>query len=235
MNNAINLALDWLENQQPQSMKELSRIVWARGIWQQSSKHTAPLILLKGENYWNGKVREASRAASALASAGLVFPDVSKWLFAHQEQIIQNKNIYDLTYFLLGLADMNVYDPKCATFLVNNYSDKWAYPGTTALIIMALIKQKSVVHKAFIQKKANWLLAHQQETGGFGPISTSNIVIQALLLAGFRREIQKSISWIMNQQNSKGYWGKEKNLIIATALSLITLAYYDNSIINTDK
>lgn len=235
MNSAIELSLNWLEKQRPQSMKELSRIVWARGIWNLPSKHTPSLIALKGDNQWDSNVRDVARIISALVNVGLIFPDVGQWLISNKEQFFHNHDIYDLTYYLIGLADMKIYDPQCAAFLVNNYNERWAYLGTTALIITALIKQENINYTDFIQHKGHWLLSHKRKNGGFNTISTTNIAIQALLLSGFKKQVQNSVDWLIQQQNIDGSWGEGKNKIVATALSLITLAYYDDTNINTRK
>jgi squalene cyclase len=68
-----------------------------------------------------------------------------------------------------------------------------------------------------------------QENGGWKFIATSNLVMQALIMAGRSGEIDQSIRWLLKKQNDNGSWGKNNEDITATAQSLITLALYTNS------
>ncbi len=91
--------------------------------------------------------------------------------------------------------------------------------GTTSLIIMALLKQNKTKYGEFIKNRSSWLLSKRQ-SGGWTYIATSNLAIQALMLAG-EADITPSIKWLLGKQNN-GNWGD----ITSTSLSLISLKMY---------
>lgn len=224
----IAKALDWIEMQQPGSVKEIARVVWARGAWKLPSRYTACLISLKGNPPWGGDVRETARVVSSLSQMGLIFPDVERWLLSQKRDGSWNNNVYDTTYSLIALADMGIYDPEGCRWLSDHYGPEWEYPGTTALVIMALIKQGAVQdeYRAFTDERACWLLEKRESDGGWKNIATSNIVMQSLLMMGLREELGISIDWLMKEQSPEGFWGTGKDKVVATSLSLITLALW---------
>lgn len=230
MDPKIAKALDWIEMQQPDSIKEIARVVWARGAWKLASRHTAYLIRLKGNPPWGGDVRETARVVSSLSQMGLVFPDVEQWLFSQKRDGSWNSNVYDTTYSFIALADMDVHDPEGCRWLSDNYGPQWEHVGTTALIITALVKQGATQdeYRDLIDERACWLLEKRESDGGWKNIATSNIVMQSLLMLGFREELEISIDWLMKKQNSEGFWGKGDDNIVATSLSLITLALWQS-------
>lgn len=77
--------------------------------------------------------------------------------------------------------------------------------------------------RAFIKERANWLLSKRGPEGGWTHISTSNLVIQALLLTGFEEEVKASTRWLLDEVRESGAWGNRGDDVNATALSLITL------------
>lgn len=77
--------------------------------------------------------------------------------------------------------------------------------------------------RIFIKERANWLLSKRGPEGSWTHISTSNLVIQALLLTGFEEEAKASIRWLLNEVRESGAWGNKREDVNATALSLITL------------
>lgn len=230
MDPKIAKALDWIEMQQPDSIKEIARVVWARGAWKLSSRHTANLIRLKGNPPWGGDVRETARVVSSLSQMGLIFPNVEQWLLSQKREGSWNSNVYDTTYSLIALADMAVHDPEGCRWLSDNHGPQWEHPGTTALIITALVKQGATQdeYRDLIYERACWLLEKRESDGGWKNIATSNIVMQSLLMLGFREELEISIDWLMKKQNSEGFWGKGDDSIVATSLSLITLALWQS-------
>ena len=52
--------------------------------------------------------------------------------------------------------------------------------------------------------------------------------MQSLLMTGLREELKVSVDWLMKAQNSEGFWGKGEDSIVATSLSLITLALWES-------
>lgn len=230
MDHRIAKALDWIEMQQPDSIKGIARVVWARGAWKLSSRHTAYLIRLKGNPPWGGNVRETARATSSLSQMGLVFPDVGQWLLLQKKEGSWNGNVYDTAYSLIALADMDIHDPDGCQWLLDNCGPDWEHPGTTALVILALVKQGTMQSEyyGFIEERARWLLEKRELDGGWKNIATSNIVMQSLLMTSLREELKVSMDWLMKAQNSEGFWGNRKDSIVATALSLITLALWES-------
>lgn len=228
MDPGIAKALEWIDMQQPDSVKAISRIVWARGAWKLPSRHTAHLIWLKGNTPCGGDVRETARVISSLFNMGLIFPDSGKWLLAQKREGSWNANVYDTTYSLIALADMDIHDPEGCRWLVDHYGSEWEHPGTTALVSMALVKQGAIqgCYHDFIHDKKHWLLEKRGADGGWKNIATSNIVMQSLLMMGLREELEVSIDWLMKAQNSEGFWGKGEDSIVASSLSLITLALW---------
>ena len=226
----IAKALDWIEVQKPDSIKEIAREVWARGVWKLPSCHTALLIRLKGNPPWGGNVRETARVVSSISQMGLIFPDMEQWLLSQVKEGSWNDNVYDTTYSLIALADMDIHDPEGCRWLFDNYGPQWEHVGTTALIITALIKQGAIQgeYHDFIDERAYWLLEKRELDGGWKNIATSNIVMQSLLMMGFREVLEVYIGWLMKKQSFEGFWGKLEDNVVATSLSLITLALWQS-------
>ena len=103
--------------------------------------------------------------------------------------------------------------------MVSNYGKKWEHTGTTSLIITALLKQNKEKYLNFILDRAGWILS-KRESGGWTYTATSNLAIQALILAG-EEDIAPSIKWLTGRQFN-GNWGD----VTATALSLTSLKMY---------
>lgn len=97
-----------------------------------------------------------------------------------------DRNVYDTTYSLIALADMGIHDPEGCRWLFDNYGPEWEHPGTTALVIMALVKQGATQdeYRDLIDGRARWLLEKRGPDGGWKNIATSNIVMQSLLMIG---------------------------------------------------
>src|SRR4030067_892627 len=107
-------------------------------------------------------------------------------------------------------------------WLIRNYGPKWEHAGTTSLIITALIKQDREKYGAFIKERASWLLS-KREDSGWTYIATSNLVIQALILARVEeKDIAPSIKWLLGKPQENGSW-KDK---ISTTLSFHSLKMY---------
>ncbi len=228
MEDAIERAFTWINQQNASTAKELARLITACELWNVENDHSSRLIQLRNEDNWNDSVRETARAYSALASSDIDLEDSSRWLAARQESNGSWENdVYDTTYALIALADMGIHDPKGCSWLVENYGEKWEHVGTTSLIITALIKQGHLIEEDpfadLIKERSGWILSERNEDGGWRFISTSNLVIQALSIAGSKEELDVSEKWLRSRQNLNGSWGKGEGDVTATALSLITL------------
>jgi len=122
---------------------------------------------------------------------------------------------------------------KAVTGYTKTTVPAWEQVGTTSLIISALKKQenltKSRYFEEFICERAEWILSKREQDGGWEHISTSNLIIQALLLTGFKKEVEISINWLIGKVRESGAWGNKEDDINATALTLTTLGMYERS------
>ena len=231
MDRRINNAFKWLDSCHPSSVKELSRLVTAYALWDVPNHYADLLIHMKKDSHWNGSVRDTARACSALAGIGMVFHSSVDWLLDRQHDGAWNDDVYDTAYVLTALASMDELNENGCKWLVENYCPDWEHVGTTSLVITALIKQESLVgtdkYRDFINQRAQWVLSQRGQNGDWKFISTSNIVIQALMLAGFKDELAISVMWLLGKLNDNGSWGKDEGDIIATSISLITLGLYE--------
>ncbi len=151
-------------------------------------------------------------------------------LLARKRENSWNRDVYDTAYALAALADMGTQDKDGCNWLSENYCPAWEQVGTTSLIITALKKQdnlaKTRTFETFIQEKARWILSKRRTDDGWKHISTSNLAIQALLLAGFKDEVEDSVHWLLENVHENGAWGNKDDDINATALTLSTLGLY---------
>ncbi len=220
----------WLYSQKLEKVKDLARIVQASYLWNEKNKYRKELLSLKSGNSWNLDIRDTARAVSALAHDGTVCHNTERWILSKQSDGAWNENVYDTAYVLSSLADMDSYNPEGCRWLIENYGAKWEHPGTTSLIISALIKQEKLTEKNiyadFVQERSRWLISKKDENGAWKTQATSNLVIQSLILAGYKDELSESVRWLLEKRNDNGSWGKEGGDINTTSLSLITFWKY---------
>ncbi|WP_340819199.1 hypothetical protein [Methanolobus sp. WCC4] len=222
----------WLYSQQISKVKDLARIVQASHLWDEENEYREKLIGLRNDGSWNCDLRDTSRAASVLALTGIIFPEVKEWLLSKKTGSSWNDDVYDSTYALMALADMGHHDPEGCRWLIDNYGPKWEHPGTTALIITALIKQSGCREEnengyaGFIDERAKWIISQKEHDAAWKTLATSNLVIQSLILAGSKNVTEDSFNWILSNMNDNGSWGKDGGDINTTSLSLITIHEY---------
>ncbi|WMW24229.1 terpene cyclase/mutase family protein [Methanolobus sediminis] len=223
----------WLYSQEITKVKDLARVTQASYLWNEVNNFTEQLIGLRTGNSWNNDLRDTSRAASVLALTGTMFPETGKWILEKQNNGSWNEDVYDSTYALAALADLGFFNPQGCWWLIENYREKWEHPGTTALVITALIKQGKTgntnEYDIFIEEKAKWIISRKEKNNSWKTPATSNLVIQSLMLAGHKDEVSESVEWILDQMNDNGWWGKDVGDINTTSLSLISLYEYMNS------
>jgi len=225
---AARRGLDWLDENQPVTLKEYARSTTASYLWGRGYTRTATLIK---EIHRSQSFREICRGVSALATMGIYYPAFTHYIKTKQKGG-NLEDIYDRTYALIALADLEVSCPGECQKIIKDFDSTWEHPGTIALIIICLMKQSKLTgtdHTDFIREKSDWLLSRMQENGGWKFIATSNLVMQALIMADRSAEIDQSIRWLLKKQNDNGSWGKNNGDITATAQSLITLALYLNA------
>jgi hypothetical protein len=228
----VKKGVEWLSTQEISSVKELSSTLSAHALWNLPNPYITQLILKKENGSWNSSIRNTSRACSALSNEGIIFMASGKWLLSKRNNYIWNNDVYDTTYAVAALADMEIPDKKGCLWLYENYSPAWEQVGTTSLIITALKKQETLSGKnnfdSFIQEKSRWILSQKEQNGGWKHISTSNLAIQALIVAGFKEHVKDSIHWLLKNVHQTGAWGNKEDEINATALALSTLGFYKN-------
>lgn len=232
--NIVKKGFEWLSAQEISSIKELSSTLSAHSLWGLPNPYITQLILKKEDGSWNSSIRDTSRACLALSNAGIVFMESEKWLLAQKTNDSWNEDVYDTTYALSAFADMKTPDKKGCIWLYENYSPAWEQVGTTALTITALKKQETLSrtknYEAFVKERAQWILSKKEPDGGWKHISTSNLAIQALILAGFKAQVKDSIHWLLESAHETGAWGNKEDEINATALTLTTLGLYKEAL-----
>jgi len=223
--NAVVRGIVWLRNQEPCTVKDISRSIQSLSMWDEPAQHLIEL-LQKRENdgRWetDSTITDTARACIALAACGIIKKEAVDWILDQQKGDNWNNNEIDTAYALVALSDCGEKNPSGCEWLFYNYGKKWEHAGTTSLIITALIKQDKNRYCDFIKNRAFWLLS-KREDGGWMHTATSNLVIQALLYSGEIDipEITSSIRWLLGKEEN----GKWEN-ITATSLSLITLKMY---------
>lgn len=231
--NIVKNGFYWLSVQQIESVKELASTVSAHALWELKNPYITRLILKKEGDSWNSSIRDTARACSALSTEGIIFRAPGKWLLSRKKGGSWNEDVYDTAYSVGALADMEIPDREGCDWLYENYGPAWEQVGTTSLIISALKKQEKLTEsrdfEEFIRERAEWILSKRGQDGGWEHISTSNLVIQALLLAGFKKEVETSIHWLLGKVRESGAWGNKEDDINATALTLSTLGMYEKS------
>lgn len=230
----VKTSFKWLSAQRIQSVKELSSTLSAHALWALPNPYITRLILEQdNDGSWNSSIRDTARACSALSTEGIVFMASARWLLARKCKNSWNSDVYDTAYALAALADTGTQDKDGCNWLSENYCPAWEQVGTTSLIITALKKQdnlaKTRTFETFIQEKSRWILSKKGPDGGWKHISTSNLAIQALLLAGFKDEVEDSVHWLLENVHESGAWGNKDDDINATALTLSTLGLYRKS------
>lgn len=218
--------LEWLKEQQPETIKDISRSIQAFSFWNEPANHLIEKLLShKKTGFWETEtpINDTARACIALCSYGNDLPvaGIIHWLQEQQKNDNWNNSEIDTSYALIALGDCSIQNRSGCRWLVQNYGQKWEHPGTTSLIITALIKQDNEKYSTFINERASWLLS-KREKGGWTYTATSNLVIQALILAGKGTDMEPSIKWLLGKQEENGSWKD----IISTTLSLITLKMY---------
>lgn len=214
--------IGWLKCQTPAAVKDLSRAIQALSLWNEATSELIGVLQsTKKGSFWetDKPLLDTSRAISALAACGIKQPDAIKWILERQKDSNWNGNEIDTSYALIALADAGVRNEAGCGWLLSNYGERWEHVGTTSLIITALIKQDRDRYGKFIKDRAGWILSKRQ-SGGWTYTATSNLAIQALLLAG-EEDIAPSIRWLLGMQDNGG-WGD----ITSTSLSLISLKMY---------
>ncbi len=229
----VKKGFEWLSTQKINSVKELSSTVTAHALWKLQNPYITQLILKQENGSWNSSLRDTARACSALSTEGIIYMESEKWLLARKSKNSWNEDVYDTAYALGALADMGTQDREGCQWLYEHYCPAWEQVGTTSLIITALEKQENLAEskdfETFIREKGEWILSRKGQDGGWEHISTSNLAIQALILAGFKEEIEDSIQWLLKKANKNGAWGNKEEDINATALSLSTLGLYEKT------
>ena len=225
----VKKGFEWLSAQEINSVKELSSTVLTHALWRLPNPYITQLILKQENGSWNSSIKDTARACSALSTEGIVFMASERWLLARKGKNSWNEDVYDTAYALAALADMRTQEREGCKWLYECYCPSWEQVGTTSLIIAALKKQENLAEskdfESFIRERAEWILSRKRQDGGWEYISTSNLAIQALLLAGFKKEVEDSVHWLLENVRKSGAWGNNEEDINATALCLSSLGF----------
>lgn len=180
------------------------------------------LLSQRKNGFWetDKPLLDTARACSALAGCGIIRSDIVDWILAQQKNDNWSNSEIDTSYALIALGEAGVKNEGGCKWLLQNYGEKWEHAGTTSLVITALLKQNKKKYLDFIKDRSRWLLSKRQ-SGGWTYVATTNLAIQALILAE-EADIAPSIKWLMGKQDN-GNWGD----ITSTSLSLISLKMYD--------
>ena len=225
------------------SVKELSNLALSHFHWdyRQISFLYIYALLSKHlpENFEN--IRDTARTVSCLysvslnASCGFDQEEMKKAKASAVSRLLSQKkewgsldDIYNAAYALSALADAESFQEEICLDLCESDRPEWQHPGTTALILTALWKQKnlglfseeadSMIFK-FISEKANQLISVRRENH-WKYTATSCLVLNALILCNQKAEAEKSLPWLLAAQKENGSWENDLN---TTALSLLTL------------
>lgn len=222
---SVSKGLKWLKEQQPDSIKDISRSIQALSSWDKPAPHLIEkLLLLERNGSWETEtqINDTARALIALHGCGNDRHEVVRWILEQQSGDCWNESEIDTAYALIALGDCGIRNEAGCEWLVQNYGQEWVHAGTTSLIITALIKQDRKRFHDFIDERAAWLLSIR-ENGGWTYIATSNLAIQALILSGIKEtDIYPSIKWLQGKQLENGSWKD----ITSTSLSLVSMRMY---------
>lgn len=233
----------------------LSHLYW--NYPQISYLYLQALLLKQNENGSFEDLRETARAVSCLSAVYSYFNDKENEKFEENEEyeisetnkndvkeILNARNnavhfllterenwsfdLYDTVYILAALADAGIFEEELSLNLCENDAPNRHHPGTTALILTALQKQKNLKkfsEKAdfmifeFISKKSEWLVS-VRENGFWKYTATSNLVLQTFVLCNQKHIALESLPWLISSQYENGSWENDLN---TTSLSLLTL------------
>lgn len=227
------------------AVKDLTNLTRAHFCWnypQIGFLYLQTLLLKQEENGSFGDLRETARAVSCLSDAysyleshagGL---DNSDLLTAHGKAVhylLENRgrwgeNLYDTVYILPALADAGIFEEELCLELCRKDSPDRQHPGTTALILTALQKQKDLGRFSeaadfmifeFISEKLRWLVS-VRENGFWKYSATSNLILQTFVLCNQKFIAAESLPWLSESQKENGSWENDLN---TTSLSLLTL------------
>ena len=225
------------------SAKELSNLILSHFSWnyRQISFLYIYTLLSKQQSGNFGSVRDTARAVSCLFSAPLqsqcgydsdemteAKASAVSCLLSEKKEWGNLENIYNAAYALSALADAGIFQEEICLDLCESDRPEWKHPGTTALILTALQKQKNLglfseeanfMLFKFISDKTDWLISVRQKEH-WKYTATSCLVLNALILCNRKIEAEKSLSWLLASQNENGSWENDLN---TTALSLLTL------------
>lgn len=140
-------------------------------------------------------------------------------------------NIYDTAYILAALGSVSYFVQETKQNIIENRSNKWKHPGTTALIMRALynqsecllISEKTKQYKEeinrFIIESGQWLI-EVHDMWKFP--ATTSIVLRSLNLIYPKNFLYPYFSELAEKQKQNGSWDLSLN---TTLLALI--AYYE--------
>ena len=230
------------------SPKELSNLVLSHLYWnypQIAFLYIHTLLAKQNPNGSFGDIRETARAVSCLSASHTFLESRAKgldnkdfltargsavsYLISRRELWGNVSNdIYNTAYALSALADAGVFQEDVCLDVCKRDDPDWRHPGTTALIVTALQKQKNLglfseeadfTVFEFISGKIDALLSARKDGLWHYP-ATSCLVLQSLILCGRKHEAVASLPELSAAQKENGSWEDDVN---TTALALLTI------------
>jgi len=216
-------ALDWLGDVRITSVKEASQVAKALCLWGRDARKAIEWLqhTRSGDHWESGNpVRDSARACAALVECGISREGTVDWLEEMQSEYSSwNDDVYDTCYALIALGVMGRQNRQGVDWLLNNFSGKWMYPGTIALINSALIHQDAGGMADYIRRNSSWLLA-QCTDANWRYTATSCLVVQSLILDGRSGDVEGFLDWLVEKL------GESEWKVSVVALVLITLKMY---------
>lgn len=227
------------------AVKDLSHLILAHLYWnypQLSFLYMQTLLFKQEANGSFGDLRDTARAVSVLSAAhaylisrseGAEYADLAEARSKAVENLLLRRsewsdNFYDAVYILAALAEAGIFEEELSLELCEKDGPDRNHPGTTALVLTALQKQKNLgrfgeeadfMLYEFISGKTERLIS-ARENGFWKYPATSNLVLQALVLCHKKHIAAESLPWLTSSQKENGSWGNDLN---TTSLSLLTL------------
>ncbi|MDL5502760.1 MAG: hypothetical protein QSU88_06040, partial [Candidatus Methanoperedens sp.] len=105
--NAVSLGMEWLKQQQPETIKDISRSIQALTSWKEPNfSLIKKLLSLKKDGFWETQtpLTDTARAFIALCKCGNIRPEIITWIQEQQRGDNWNNSEIDTAYALMALG-----------------------------------------------------------------------------------------------------------------------------------
>ncbi|MDV0446509.1 hypothetical protein MsAg5_03500 [Methanosarcinaceae archaeon Ag5] len=239
-------------------VKELSNLILVYVFWNRSSVFfpaAAALLNKQQPDGSFGDIKDTSRAVSCICTVqkqldqASSYPQIrdsyagfdaenlkekiqksaetaTQWLLSKKSE--WTSDVYDCVYALAAMADAGIFEKELSLNLCADRPE-WKHPGTTALILTALQKQRELRSfseeedleiSAFIDRKADWLILERKD-GFWNHTATSCLVLAALSRID-NPACVASVPWLYLIQEKNGSFENDLN---KTCLAVLAESY----------